>query len=76
MEISLIPFSTAPAIILIMTSFASKLLIVTAILLKSRYDTVTSVRTGLGMALAKGELSLVVAKVGQETGAVSSAVFL
>lgn len=75
MEISLIPFFIVPAIILIVTSFASKLLIVTVILLKSRYDTVTSVRTGLGMASAKGELSLVVAKVGQETGAVSSAVF-
>ncbi len=75
MEISLIPFFIVPAIILIVTSFASKLLIITAILLKSRYDTVTSVRTGLGMASAKGELSLVVAKVGQETGAVSSAVF-
>ncbi|MGH9979775.1 MAG: cation:proton antiporter [Nitrososphaeraceae archaeon] len=75
MEISLIPFFIVPAIILIVTSFASKLLIVTAILLKSRYDTATSVRTGLGMASAKGELSLVVAKVGQETGAVSSAVF-
>jgi len=75
MEISLIPFFIVPAIILIVTSFASKLLIITAILLKSRYDTVTSVRTGLGMASAKGELSLVVAKVGQETGAVSSAIF-
>ena len=75
MDVSLVPYFIVPAIILIVTSFASKLLIVTAILLKSRYDTVTSVRTGLGMASAKGELSLVVAKVGQETGAVSSAVF-
>ena len=75
MEISLIPFFIVPAIILILTSFASKLLIVTTILLRSRYNTITSVRTGLGMASVKGELSLVVAKVGQETGAVSSAVF-
>lgn len=75
MEVSLVPFFIVPALILILTSFASKLLIVTAILLKSRYDTVTSIRTGLGMASAKGELSLVVAKVGQETGSVSSAVF-
>lgn len=75
MEVSLVPFFIVHALILILTSFASKLLIVTAILLKSRYDTVTSIRTGLGMASAKGELSLVVAKVGQETGSVSSAVF-
>jgi CPA2 family monovalent cation:H+ antiporter-2 len=75
MEVSLVPFFVVPAIILIVTSFASKLLIVTIILLKSRYDAITSIRTGLGMASAKGELSLVVAKVGQETGAVSSAVF-
>src|SRR5215471_20645516 len=34
-----------------------------------------ALRTGLGMASARGELSLVIAKTGQDVGAVSSSVF-
>jgi len=36
---------------------------------------VTALRTGLGMASARGELSLVVIKAGQDVGAITSSVF-
>jgi monovalent cation:H+ antiporter-2, CPA2 family len=74
MDISLIPVFIVPTILLILASFATKFLIVGAILSRVKYDSVTSLRTALGMASAKGELSLVVAKGGQDVGAVSSAV--
>ncbi|MGI0048084.1 MAG: cation:proton antiporter, partial [Nitrososphaera sp.] len=69
MDISLIPVFIVPAAILILTSFASKFLIVTGILVKARVDNTTALRTGFGMASAKGELSLVVVKGGQDVGA-------
>jgi CPA2 family monovalent cation:H+ antiporter-2 len=52
-----------------------KFLIVSVILTRAKYDSVTALRTGLGMASAKGELSLVVAKAGQEVVGVNSAIF-
>ena len=65
-----------PAMLLILTSFASKFLIICAILAGAKgYDGITALRTGLGMASARGELSLVVAKAGQDVGAISSSVF-
>ena len=75
MDISLIPFFIIPALILIVTSFSSKFLIVSAILAKANYDKTTAIRTGMGIGSARGELTLVVAKVGQDVGAISSAVF-
>ena len=72
MDISLIPLFIVPAAILILTSFGSKFLIVTGILLRANFDSVTSVRTGLGVSAAKGELSLVVVKGGQDVGAITS----
>jgi CPA2 family monovalent cation:H+ antiporter-2 len=72
MDISLIPRYIVPAAIFILASFASKFLIVTGILAKARVDSTTSIRTGLGMASAKGELSLVVVKGGQDVGAITS----
>lgn len=74
MDISLIPIFIVPAMLLILTSFASKFLIVAALLNRAKYDNATSLRTALGMASAKGELSLVVAKGGQDVGAITSAV--
>jgi monovalent cation:H+ antiporter-2, CPA2 family len=74
MDISLIPLFIIPALLLILTSFSSKFLIVAAILNMAKYDNTTSFRTALGMASAKGELSLVVAKGGQDVGAITSAV--
>lgn len=74
MDISLIPVFIVPAAILILASFASKFLIVTGILSKSKIDNSTAIRTGLGMASAKGELSLVVVKGGQDVGAITNSI--
>jgi len=75
MDIGLVPFFILPAIVLMLTSFASKFLIVSVILTRAKYDTVAALRTGLGMASAKGKLSLVVAKAGQEVAGANSAIF-
>lgn len=74
MDISLIPVFIVPAAILILASFASKFLIVTGILSKAKIDNSTAIRTGLGMASAKGELSLVVVKGGQDVGAITNSI--
>lgn len=75
-DLSHIPVLIIPAMLLILTSFASKFLIITAILAAAKgYDSITALRTGLGMASARGELSLVIAKAGQDVGAISSSVF-
>jgi len=75
MNVSLIPSFIIPAIILILTSFASKFLIITGILVvKSKIDGTTALRTGLGLATSKGEMSLIIAKGGQDVGAISSSV--
>ena len=74
MDISLIPLFIIPAVILILASFASKFLIVTSILAKAKIDNTTALRTGLGLASAKGELSLVVVKGGQDVGAITNAI--
>ena len=74
MDISLIPVFIVPAAILILASFASKFLIVTGILSTAKIDNTTALRTGLGMASAKGELSLVVVKGGQDVGAITSSI--
>jgi CPA2 family monovalent cation:H+ antiporter-2 len=75
MNISLIPSFIIPAMILILTSFASKFLIITGtLLIKSKIDGTTALRTGLGLAASKGEMSLIIAKGGQDVGAISSSV--
>jgi monovalent cation:H+ antiporter-2, CPA2 family len=74
MNVSLIPTFIVPAMILILSSFASKLLIVTGILVRGRFDNTLALRTGLGISATKGELSLVVAKGGQDVGAISASV--
>jgi monovalent cation:H+ antiporter-2, CPA2 family len=74
MDISLIPVFIVPAAILILASFASKFLIVTGILSKAKVGNTTALRTGLGMASAKGELSLVVVKGGQDVGAITNSI--
>ncbi len=74
MNVSLIPVFIVPAMILILTSFASKLLIVTGILVKAGFDNTTALRSGLGISATKGEMSLVVAKGGQDVGAISSSI--
>ena len=75
-DLSHIPMLIVPAMLLILTSFASKFLIISTILIRAKgYDGITALRTGLGMASARGDLSLVVAKAGQDVGAISSSVF-
>jgi CPA2 family monovalent cation:H+ antiporter-2 len=75
-NLSQVPLLIVPAMLLILTSFASKFLIITAILTKAKgYDDTTALRTGLGMASARGELSLIIAKAGQDIGAITSTVF-
>lgn len=74
MNVSILPLYIVPAMILILTSFASKLLIVTGILVRAKYDNTTALRAGLGISATKGELSLVVAKGGQDVGATSSSI--
>jgi monovalent cation:H+ antiporter-2, CPA2 family len=74
MNISLIPLFIVPAMVLILTSFASKLLIITGILQFRRYDNTTSLRTGLGLSASRGEMSLIIAKGGQDVGAITSSV--
>jgi monovalent cation:H+ antiporter-2, CPA2 family len=72
MEIYAIGSFIVPALILIITSFVSKLFIVTGILIKAKYSNITAVKTGLGMAMAKGELSLIVVKTGYDSGILTS----
>jgi monovalent cation:H+ antiporter-2, CPA2 family len=74
MNISLVPLFIGPAIVLILSSFVSKLLIVTGILQLRRYDSSTSLRTGLGLSASRGEMSLIIAKGGQDIGVISSSV--
>ena len=71
-----IPFLIVPALLLVLTSFVSKFLIIGAVLVIAKEsDGITALRTGLGMASARGELSLVVAKAGQDVRAITSSVF-
>lgn len=74
MNVSLIPVFIIPAIILILTSFASKFLIVTGMLVRAGYDNATALRAGFGISATKGEMSLVVAKGGQDVGAITSSI--
>lgn len=74
MDISLIPLYIVPAMILILTSFASKFLIVTGVLTRFKFDNTTSLRAALGISATKGELSLVVAKGGNDVGAISPSI--
>jgi CPA2 family monovalent cation:H+ antiporter-2 len=74
MDVALIPLFIVPAIILILSSFASKLLIVTGMLVRGGFDNTTSLRAGFGISATKGEMSLVVAKGGQDVGAISTSI--
>jgi len=66
------PLFLIPAFLPILTSFMTIMIIIIPILIKAGYDTTTAVRTGLGLASARGEMSLIVGKGGQDVGAVSS----
>lgn len=73
-NVSVIPMFIIPAMILILTAFATKLILVLAVLSKSKFDNIERLRAALGLASAKGEMSLVIAKGGQDVGAITSSV--
>lgn len=73
-NVALIPLYIVPVIILILTAFTVKLLLVLAILSKSKFDYTERLKVGLGLATAKGEMSLVIAKGGQDVGAITSSI--
>jgi CPA2 family monovalent cation:H+ antiporter-2 len=75
MDISLVPFFLIPGLILIAVSVSSKFILVSGILSIAKYGKTTALRTGIGMSAARGELSLVVVKAGQDVGAISNSVF-
>lgn len=73
-NVALIPLYIVPVIVLILTAFTVKLLLVLAILSKSKFDYNERLKVGLGLATAKGEMSLVIAKGGQDVGAITSSI--
>ena len=73
-NVALIPLYIVPVIILILTAFTVKLVLVLAILSKSKFDYTERLKVGLGLAAARGEMSLVIAKGGQDVGAISSSI--
>ncbi|MGE0242463.1 MAG: cation:proton antiporter [Nitrososphaeraceae archaeon] len=73
-NVTLIPLYIVPVIILILTAFTVKLVLVLAILSKSKFDYTERLKVGLGLATAKGEMSLVIAKGGQDVGAITSSI--
>ncbi|HET9807827.1 MAG TPA: cation:proton antiporter [Nitrososphaeraceae archaeon] len=73
-NVALIPLYIIPVIILILTAFTVKLVLVLAILSKSKFDYTERLKVGLGLASAKGEMSLVIAKGGQDVGAITSSI--
>ncbi len=75
MDISLVPSFLIPALILIAVSVSSKFVLVSGVLTIAKYGITTALRTGIGMSAARGELSLVVVKAGQDVGAISNSVF-
>ena len=75
MDVYLVPSFLIPALILIAVSVASKFFLVSGILSLAKYGITTAIRTGIGMSAARGELSLVVVKAGQDVGAISNSVF-
>lgn len=73
-NVSLIPLYIVPVIVLILTAFAVKFLLVLAVLAKSKFEYTDILKVGLGLATAKGEMSLVIAKGGQDVGAITSSI--
>ena len=73
-NVSLIPLYIVPVIVLILTAFVVKFLLVFAVLAKSKFDNTDILKVALGLATAKGEMSLVIAKGGQDVGAITSSI--
>ncbi|NOJ29597.1 MAG: cation:proton antiporter [Nitrososphaeraceae archaeon] len=73
-NISIIPQFILPALVLIAVSFVSKFSIISIILMKSKSGMKTALQTGLGIAASRGEMSLVIAKGGQDVNAISGSI--
>jgi monovalent cation:H+ antiporter-2, CPA2 family len=73
-NVYLIPLYIVPVIVLILTAFVVKFLLVFAVLAKSKFHNTDILKVGLGLATAKGEMSLVIAKGGQDVGAITSSI--
>ena len=73
-NVSLIPLYIVPVIVLILTAFVVKFLLVFAVLAKSKFHNTDILKVGLGLATAKGEMSLIIAKGGQDVGAITSSI--
>jgi CPA2 family monovalent cation:H+ antiporter-2 len=71
-NVYLIPLYIVPVIVLILTAFVVKFLLVFAVLAKFKFHNTDILKVGLGLATAKGEMSLVIAKGGQDVGAITS----
>jgi K+:H+ antiporter len=73
-NVSLIPLYIVPVIVLILTAFVVKFLLVFVVLAKSKFHNTDILKVGLGLATAKGEMSLIIAKGGQDVGAITSSI--
>ena len=73
-NVYLIPLYIVPVIVLILTAFVVKFLLVFAVLAKFKFHNTDILKVGLGLATAKGEMSLVIAKGGQDVGAITSSI--
>jgi K+:H+ antiporter len=72
MDITLLPVFIIPALILIAVSLIAKFLTVYAAARYQYFSKLTSIRAGIGLSSSGGELALVVAKGGADTGVTSS----
>jgi K+:H+ antiporter len=72
MDITLLPLFIIPALILIAVSLIAKFLTVYAATRYQYFSKLTSFRAGIGLSSSGGELALVVAKGGADTGVTSS----
>lgn len=72
MDITLLPLFIIPALILIAVSLIAKFLTVYTATRYQQFSKLTSFRAGIGLSSSGGELALVVAKGGADTGVTSS----
>ena len=72
MDITLLPLFIIPALILIAVSLIAKFLTVYAATRYQHFSKLTSFRAGISLSSSGGELALVVAKAGADTGVTSS----
>jgi K+:H+ antiporter len=72
MDIRQLPIFILPAIVLVVVSIAAKFFTVFLSARLQGFSTLTALRTGFGLSSSGGELALVVAKGGADSGVTSS----